>query len=265
MVRSRSILWSVATLFAVLLAALPGRAMAQGPERSIEMPILVYHKIDPAPLPATATPMDRLMTVTPDELEQQLKYLKDGGYHAVSFDALADFLEHGKPLPERPAILSFDDGWGSQFTYALPLLQKYGFPATFFIVTNFVDMQNFLSTAQLKALLAAGMTVGSHTRSHAALPSIADQAKLADEIVGSKAWLEAQLGVKIDTFAYPFGAYTPAIAAMVKAAGYRTARTANGGAHYTPDDLETLSAVLFPDYIARFRDKVELAAGEVRH
>ena len=178
----------------------------------------------------------------------------------MSFERLADNLEHGVALPERPVILSFDDGWDNQFNHAFPLLQKYGFTATFFAVTDYLDHENFMTTDQLKALLAAGMTIGSHTRSHPALPTIGDKTQLWNQIAGSKMWLEQQLGVTIDTFAYPYGAYSPAIVSTVKAAGYRTARTVNSGTHYTVEDLETLAGVLFPVYISQYRAKVELAA-----
>src|SRR5579872_6083689 len=86
---------------------------------AIDMPILIYHHVVPGRSPS-------LLFENPESFEQQLKYLKDNGYHSVSFERLADNLEHGVALPERPVILSFDDGWDNQFNHAFPLLQRYG-------------------------------------------------------------------------------------------------------------------------------------------
>jgi peptidoglycan/xylan/chitin deacetylase (PgdA/CDA1 family) len=221
--------------------------------QAVEMPILVYHHVVPGR-------GSTLLYVTPEAFEQQLKYLQDNGYRSVSFSDLADCLEYGAPLPERPVILSFDDGWENQFQYAFPLLRKYGFSATFFVVTSYLDHQNFMTVEQLKTMMAAGMVIGGHSRTHPALPSIGNPQRLKDEIAGSKAWLEAQLGVTIETFAYPYGAYTQATVAAVKAAGYRTARTVDGGTHAALDNLETLPAVIFPQYVNHYRANVEVAA-----
>jgi peptidoglycan/xylan/chitin deacetylase (PgdA/CDA1 family) len=223
------------------------------PPPAVELPILVYHHVVPGHSPG-------LLFVTPEGFEQQLKYLRDNGYRSVSFDDLADCLEYGAPLPERPVIFSFDDGWENQFQYAFPLLEKYGFSATFYVVTSYLDHQNFMTIEQLKAMLAAGMVIGSHSRTHPALPSLGNGPRLKDEIFASKTWLEEQLGVAIDTFAYPYGSYTAAVAAVVKAAGYRTARTVDAGTHTATDNLETLPAVLFSQYANHYRATVELAA-----
>jgi peptidoglycan/xylan/chitin deacetylase (PgdA/CDA1 family) len=223
------------------------------PPQAVEIPILVYHHV----VPGRASP---LLYVTPEGFEQQLRYLESNGYRSVSFADLADCLDYGAPLPERPVILSFDDGWENQFQYAFPLLQKYGFSATFFVVTGYLDHSNFMTVEQLKTMLAAGMVIGSHSRSHPALPSIGTPQRLKDEIAGSKAWLEEQLGVAIDTFAYPYGSYTQATVAAVRAAGYRTARTVDGGTHATPDNVQTLPAVIFPQYVSHYRANVEVVA-----
>jgi peptidoglycan/xylan/chitin deacetylase (PgdA/CDA1 family) len=220
---------------------------------AVEIPILVYHHV----VPGHASPV---LYVTPEAFEQQLKYLQSGGYRSVSFADLADCLEYGAPLPERPVIISFDDGWENQFQYGFPLLQKYGFSATFFVVTGYLDHPNFMTVDQLKTMIAAGMVIGDHSRTHPALPSIGNPQRLKDEIAGSKAWLEAQLGIAIDTFAYPYGSYTQATVAAVKAARYRTARTVDSGTHAALDNMETLPAVIFPQYVNHYRANVEVAA-----
>jgi len=226
------------------------------------MPVLIYHHVAPEQ-PAGYEPM-RALFETPDNFERQLKYLKDNGYQTVSFDDLADFLQFGLPLPGRPVILSFDDGWQNQFDYAFPLLKKYGFTATFFVVTGYLEHQNFMTIPQLQTLMGAGMTIGSHTCSHVALSSIDNPSKLREELTGSKAWLEERLRVPINTFAYPYGSYSAAVASAVEASGYRTARTFDIGAHHTRNRLATLPGTLFKTYRDRYSYVVELAAATPR-
>ncbi len=219
---------------------------------AIDLPILVYHHVMPDHAPG-------VLYVTPDGFEQQLRFLRDNRYQSVSFADLADCLEYGAPLPERPVILSFDDGWENQFQYGFPLLQKYGFGATFYIVSGYVDHQNFMTTDQLQTMLAAGMTVGCHSHTHPPLSSVGGT-RLEDEVAGSKAWLEDHFGIQIDTFAYPYGAYSSRVTAAVQAAGYRTARTCDTGTHATADNLATLPAVLYSQYVNHYRANVELAS-----
>ena len=230
--------------------------------RAVDMPVLIYHHVAPERPPGYES-MGALFE-TPDNFERQLKYLKDNGYEAVSFDDLADFLQFGLPLPGRPVILSFDDGWRNQFDYAFPLLKKYGFTATFFVVTGYLEHQNFMTIQQVQTLMGAGMTIGSHTCSHVALSGIGNPSKLEDELAGSKAWLEKRLSAPLNSFAYPYGSYSTAVAAAVEASGYRTARTFDIGAHYTPNKLATLPGALFKTYTERYRYVVELAAATPR-
>jgi len=247
---------------AVVQAAEAEKSPATPEPSGVDLPVFIYHHVVPGR--ASGSRVTRTLFVTPDDFEQQLKYLKDNDYRTISFDDLADCLEYGVPAPEHAAIITFDDGWANQFAYAFPLLQKYDFTATFFIVTDYLDHPNFMTTDQLKVLIAAGMTIGSHSRSHPALATIGNPRRLEDEISGSKAWLEERLGVPVDSFAYPYGSYTAAVVAVVKAAGYRTARTVNSGTHHTAGDLATLDAVLFPAYLDRVRNKVEFAAHETQ-
>lgn len=220
---------------------------------AIDLPILVYHHVVPDHAPG-------VLYVTPDAFEQQLRFLSDNGYQSVSFADLADSLEYGLPLPERPVILSFDDGWENQFQYGFPLLQKYGFGATFYIVSGYVDHQNFMTTDQLQAMMAAGMTMGCHSHTHPALTSVGTGARLEAEVAGSKAWLEDHFGIAVDTFAYPYGAYSASVTAVVTAAGFRTARTCDTGTRAAADHLATLPAVLYSQYVNHYRGNVELAA-----
>jgi peptidoglycan/xylan/chitin deacetylase (PgdA/CDA1 family) len=220
--------------------------------RSVDLPILVYHHVRPG---STST-----LFVSPEEFDKQLEYLQYYGFHTVSFTDLADYFEKGKPLPRLPVIISFDDGWENQFEYGFPILQKYHDTATFYVVTDYLDHGNFMTTEQLKTMVAAGMTIGCHTRSHPYLTSL-DGERAWDEIAGAKAILEAE-GFKIDTFAYPYGAYNARVVDMVAEAGFRTARTVDGGVRATANNFKRLPGMTFQTFINSYSSQVTLTSGE---
>ena len=224
------------------------------------MPILVYHHMSQSD-PEGSSGLRRL-TVTADVFAQQMQYLQDNGYHVITFSALADYFDHGKELPTLPVIISFDDGWETQFEYALPSLEKYHYPATFFVVTDYIGRPGFISWPQLQTLLTDGMRIGSHSRSHPRLTKIKDSTKLWDQIYNSKTILESQLEISVEEFAYPYGAYNPGAAAAVKQAGYRAGRGCCSGIAHTSSDVFTLKAIMVPNDMEKFKEYI--GAGSVR-
>jgi peptidoglycan/xylan/chitin deacetylase (PgdA/CDA1 family) len=215
---------------------------------AVEVPILVYHRIRQAVWFRSRA--ERRLTVTPEIFDDQMKYLRDNGYRVITLANLVDHLTNSSQLPEKPVIISFDDGWEDQFVYALPRLEEYHYSATFFVVTNFVGSSGFVSWPQLRKLLDAGMEIGSHTRSHPRLDKINDTDRLWDQISTSKQILESQLGATVDEFAYPFGSYNAAAALIVKSAGYKAARACCVGR--VQSDVYALRAVMAPTDLARF-------------
>ncbi len=225
-------------------------AAAADKQRVVKVPILVYHHVMPS-VPNGSRGLRRL-TVTAEAFDQQMKYLQDNGYHVITFAALSDAVDHGRELPSQPVIISFDDGWEDQFPNALPSLEKYHYPATFFIVTNYIGYRSFMSWPQLQALLDKGMTIGSHTRSHPRLGRITDPDVLWNEIAGSKQVLEANLEISVHDFAYPYGSYNDTTVAMVGWAGYRTARACCSGAPDLLNNVYALKAIMAPNDLASF-------------
>ncbi|HVB19746.1 MAG TPA: polysaccharide deacetylase family protein [Candidatus Paceibacterota bacterium] len=219
----------------------------------INLPILVYHIVRPSyPNDDQAV---RALAQTPDVFNAQMQHLRDAGYHVVSFDDLENHFQSGAPLPVKPVIISFDDGWGDQFRYAFPILQKYHYTATFFVFVNSIGTRGFLSWNDLRTLRNAGMSIESHSLSHPYLTKITDPAVLWREIDESKRILEKNLGTTINEFAYPFGQYNATTTALVKKAGYRSAR----GDFYTGEQfsnrLYMLSALNAPTTTALFAEK----------
>ena len=230
--------------------AADSRQPALPEKRTAKVPILVYHHMSQSDPEGSSTL--RRLTVTVDVFSQQMQYLQDNGYHVITFADLADYFEHGKELPTLPVIISFDDGWETQFEYALPSLEKYHYIATFFVVTNYIGRPGFISWPQLQTLLTDGMRIGSHTRSHPRLTKIKDPEKLWDQIYSSKTILESQLEASVEEFAYPYGSYNAKAAAAVKQAGYRAGRGCCSGIAHTSSDVFTLKAVMVPNDMEKF-------------
>ena len=134
--------------------------------------------------------------------------------------------------------------------YALPKLEEYHYVATFFIVTNYVGSRGFVSWSRLRTIVAEGMEIGSHSRSHPYLDKIDNAGILWDQIYTSKQILESQLGVAVDTFAYPYGSYNAATASTVKVAGYKIARACCVGG--VQSDAYALRAVMAPNELGKF-------------
>ncbi len=219
---------------------------------SVAVPILVYHIVRPAYSSDSAAV--RALAQTPEIFDAQMQYLADAGYHITTFNALEAYFRNDTPLPTNPVIISFDDGWSDQFTYAFPILQKYHYPATFFVFTNPIGHRGFLSWNNLRIMHDAGMTIGSHTRSHPFLTKISSPAILWNEIDGSKKIIEQNLGITVHEFAYPFGQYDPSVIGLVQKAGYALARGdyPRKGGWVTSEQLYTLGALNAPTTTATF-------------
>jgi peptidoglycan/xylan/chitin deacetylase (PgdA/CDA1 family) len=172
--------------------------------RKINMPILMYHHITNAP---THNMLDLSLTVTPNVFGQQLDYLKQHGYHTITFNQLFDFLYYNGPLPNKPIILTFDDGYDDAYTFAYPILRKHGYSGMFYIITGKVGWKGQATWDQLCEMLANGMQMGSHTITHRNMGEvwrISPQAA-QQEFQQSRQDMQTRLGVIIQQFCYPTG------------------------------------------------------------
>lgn len=217
---------------------------------SVRVPILIYHSISPHTI--TQSPIQKYYDIAPDSFEKQLQYLKDHNYVVIGLDYLASALEQNITLPLKSVVITLDDGWRSQYVYAFPFLRKYGYTATFFIFTDAIGHDYFLTWDQVRVMNNLGMTIGGHTKSHLFLPNITNSGALRDEIIGGKRIIEDQIGQKIYLFAYPFGHYTDKIIGIVKEAGYKAARSAYKGINHARDDLFKLKGVEVTDDFDKF-------------
>lgn len=210
----------------------PTQPSAPAPEsggQATLVPILMYHYI--RTVDAAADPLGYNLSVTPENFEQQIAWIQQQGYSGVTM-AVAQRCMRGGGCPARAIALTFDDGYEDAYTAALPILQRYGMRATFYIVNSFVGQPGYMTWEQLALLRDAGMEIGAHSVSHLNLTTL-DQASAADEIGRSKADLESRLGVSVASFCYPAGFYDANIEALVAAAGYANATTTRWDADYS--------------------------------
>ena len=194
----------------------PTLALNTIPAGQVEAPILLYHHISD-----DGDKQDSRYNVTPAKFDEQMKWLHDNGYQTITVTQLANLIFNGGEIPQRPVVITFDDGNLDNFNNAYPILQKYGFVATFYVVERYTNGEGMVSTDQLKQLIASGWEIGSHSRTHAHLT--AADADLPGEIRDSKRNLEEKLGVKINSFAYPFGEVNDEVFRLTSSYGYTSA------------------------------------------
>jgi biofilm PGA synthesis lipoprotein PgaB len=183
--------------------------------------VLQYHHISDSTPKATST--------SPALFEAHLGYLKHHQFRVISLEHLADLVRSGKPLPDKTAVITFDDGYLSVYKEAYPRLKKYGFPFAVFINTQPHDAgnPNFMSWAQMKKMANQGVVFANHTVSHPHLirrkdsETFADwQERVAKEVDVAEAALRRELGQSYRLLAYPFGEYNADLQALLKRKGY---------------------------------------------
>ncbi|MCS7251123.1 MAG: polysaccharide deacetylase family protein [Thermoflexus sp.] len=191
---------------------------ADGQTRALQVPILMYHYISDPPSGADRLRLD--LSVRPSMFEAHLQYLRQAGYETVSLSDLIFHLTQGHPLPPRPIVLTFDDGYRDAYEEAFPRLRRYGFRGTFFVLTGRADEGDprYLSWEQIRQMSEAGMDIQLHGREHVPL-SGRDEAFLFYHIIGGKQSIEAHTGRPVRFFAYPASDYDQHLIQFL--AGYR--------------------------------------------
>jgi peptidoglycan/xylan/chitin deacetylase (PgdA/CDA1 family) len=193
-------------------------------------PILMYHYI--RSVDAGNDQLGYDLSMAPDLFDAQMAWLHEQGYTTMRMDAAARCIRGEQPCPAKAVALTFDDGYADAFTDALPVLQRYGFTATFYIISGFVGHPGYMSWEQIGALRDAGMEIGAHTVNHPDLiyeePAVSEY-----EIVQSKTDLEQHLGISVASFCYPTGLYNWTVEEQTRAAGYLSATTTRWDSDYS--------------------------------
>ncbi|MEU8579772.1 polysaccharide deacetylase family protein [Streptomyces abikoensis] len=186
------------------------------------VPILMYHAVAHAPARAAYG-----LSVSPEAFAEQMRVLADHGFTPVTTARLAAAWRGGGPLPPRPLLITFDDGYEGVHRHALPALSEHGFPATLFASTGWLRgahetggaLDLMLSWDQVRELAAAGMEIGGHSHTHPQLDQLRDE-PLWYEIRHCRDVLTAELGHPPESFAYPYGYSSRRVRDTVRAAGF---------------------------------------------
>jgi peptidoglycan/xylan/chitin deacetylase (PgdA/CDA1 family) len=220
------------------------------------VPILMYHVIDN---PDPGTPFKDLW-VSPRTLARQMRYLERYGYEVVSLQEVYDYW-HGAPLPAKPVVVSFDDGFANQYTRARPILAAHTWAGTLNLALSHFRQRGWgLSKRMVRGLIRDGWEVDCHSRTHAYLPGLSS-AGLASEVAGPRRLLRRMFGVPVNFFSYPSGAFDAAVVAAVRRAGYQGATTTEYGVAL-PGDPYTLNriAILRSDGVTGLAKKLRAAS-----
>jgi peptidoglycan/xylan/chitin deacetylase (PgdA/CDA1 family) len=180
------------------------------------VPILEYHVLG---RPRSEVPYPDLY-VPRASFRKQMDWLDEKGYEAVTLEQVEEAWYHGGTLPPKPVVLSFDDGYRPQYTFALPTLRKHGWPG----VLNLKAEGSDLYESNVKAMLAAGWELAAHTIHHSDLTTLEGEA-LEEEVAGSRKLLQREYDVPVKDFCYPSGRFDSTVIAAVEAAGYVGATT----------------------------------------
>lgn len=206
-------------------------------------PILMYHAFGGPNEPASryVLPVRRFA--------RQMAWLRWLGYRVISMQEYLRYRREYLVPPRRSVVITIDDGYADNWNVAYPVLHRYGFPATIFVVTDQIggkydihieselNGRPMLSWSQIESLAQAGVEIGAHTRTHPNLTKLSfEQAR--SEIMGSKVELEKRLGAPVHVFSYPFGEYTDRVQSLVQETGFFGACSSNTG-------LNTLITPLF--------------------
>ena len=194
------------------------------------IPILMYHYV--RAVDRSVDPLGYELSVTPEHFAQQLAWLRDNGYTTVRMDQLTGCLQGVKTCVAQSVALTFDDGYEDAYSTVLPLLQQFGFTATFYVISGRVGQIGYMSWEQLGALRDAGMEIGAHSIAHLNLTDL-DLGMVANEVTQSKHAIEQALGITVTSFCYPAGRYNAAIEEQVRAAGYTNATTTRWDADWS--------------------------------
>ncbi|MBU3180179.1 polysaccharide deacetylase family protein [Clostridium psychrophilum] len=185
------------------------------------IPVLSYHSIN--------YDKNNPICISVEKFKEQMKYLKNNGYYTITLTNLYGYLMNNIPIPKKSVVITFDDGYENNYTAMFPVLKKYNFRATIFVITSFIDKNHtFMTSKQLLEMDKYGVDIESHTVHHDNLAMISNNKQLKT-LIQSKQYLEKILNKPINFFAYPYGGYNKSAIEALKKAGYKMAFTTEGG------------------------------------
>ena len=208
---------------------------------SIYVPVIImYHSVG-----EKETSLDSYgpkLIVRSETFAKQMRFLKDNNYKIIPLALFIEKIKKGERIPPKTIAITFDDGLRNNFLNAYPLLKKYDFPATIFVITDFVGKEKFLTWNDIKTMQRNNISIGSHTLSHRWLPDL-ERDEIYNELIKSKVVLEENTDQKIETLSYPLGGFNHRVKRIAKASGYIGAVTTNPGKTRPNDDPYALKRI----------------------
>jgi peptidoglycan/xylan/chitin deacetylase (PgdA/CDA1 family) len=183
------------------------------------VPILVYHALGEPP----ASEEYPGLYVSDPEFEEEIDWLAKEGYEGVTLDQVEAAWYHGGTLPAKPIVITFDNGYPEQVTFAPKVLARHGWPGVLFEIT-----EEHLRPFEIRPVIARGWEVDSHSATHPDLTELSGK-ELEYQVAASRRYLRRKFGIASDNFCYPSSEYDAATIAAVKEAGYVGAVTENAG------------------------------------
>lgn len=196
-----------------------------------EVVCFVYHRFGDDRYPST--------NIGLSTFEQHLQFLKENNYQVLSFADAIDYLKDKSPKV-KTAVITIDDGYTSFYDNGLPLLKKYGFPATLFINTKTVGGGSYMDWKQIKTAHNAGVEIGNHTHSHPYFLNLDESERYStfrNEINKAQDLIEKHIGEKPETFAYPYGEMDNKMIEIIKGMGFKAAAAQNSGVIYSGTNI----------------------------
>ena len=202
----------------------------------------MYHYVSEPPPGADAIRRD--LSVPPERFRKHLQYLSDAGYTTITLRDLVLALQTGYHLPEKPVLLTFDDGYRDAYACAFPILKEFDFVGTFFLVTGFIDegRPEHVSWDQVIEMNAAGMDMEAHGHTHTDLRDRSVE-YLVWQVLGAKEAIEARTRKPVHFFCYPSGKYDEQVIRVLKSAHYWAAVTVDPGVEHRSDRLFELRRI----------------------
>jgi len=247
MIKKRIILLSFLILFIIVIAvnntkhdnAIPVPVFV--PLKSLSTPILVYHYVEY--VTDEKDTIRKSLNTLPYLLTKQIETLKNAGYTFVTASELMDIMNGKIKLPNKPVVISFDDGYRDFYTDVFPILKKYNVKAVAYVVSGFLDKPNYLLTEQLKEIAKSGLVeIGAHTVHHISLRGLSPTV-VKYEIEESKKELEQITNFTVVSFAYPDGSFDNQAMKLVREAGFKSAVTTTHGIEVNQENKYSLPRI----------------------
>jgi peptidoglycan/xylan/chitin deacetylase (PgdA/CDA1 family) len=204
------------------------------PAGDVITPILLYHHV-------SDDGYGNRYFVSLDDFRAQMEALRDWGYTTITASYLAEVIINGGELPNRPVVITFDDGYAGVYQNAFPIISEMGFVGVIYIYVDHVGSNGFVNTEQIRTLANGGWEIGNHSMSHADLTL--NHSSIDFEVEQSRLTLEDSTGIKVETFAYPYGKVDDFVIGMIHDFGYLAAMGIGLNYEHTSDTLYNLNRI----------------------